>query len=877
MKDNYSSTRVSMRKRILVLVTIIHFGFLLSSQQIVIQPYLQDATPSSMTVMWEADNVGEAHVFWGLSPFELSDSLVSSSQSGNANSRIHTTIITDLLANQKYYYKVKMQDETTSLVYHFRTPANSQSENSTQLIAISDMQRDGSHPDKFAEIVNDGIIPVLDSLINDDLSHLEAILIPGDLVVTGGTYSQWQDHFFNPSDSLTPYVPLYPVLGNHEYFGGGNSNFLKYFTMPSNGPAGLQDQVWYKDISNIRIVGLNSNSNGTEKAAQITWLETVLTDACSNTDIDFVFAELHHPYKSELWTPGESDFTGDVIAKLETFTDSCSKPSVHFFGHTHGYSRGQSADHEHLWVNVATAGGAIDNWGEFPNADYAEFSKSQDEYGFVVVEVEACDEPSMTLKRFGRGDQDVIQDNVLRDEITLRKFEFPPNTPSNIYPAGDSIDATCLKLKASQFYGVGDLHQASQWQIALGGDFQDSLVAEEWFQYENFYNEVNTQANDDLTDVNIDNLVSNKTYHWRVRYRDQYLKWSDWSSSSTFFLANAGAVISSNLIVNQGAEDGITGWTGDIESIENAGCNSVLPFQGDFNFAIGGVCANESSVGLAEQLIDLSAYEADIDNDLLSVQLSGYMRDYSGSDVPEMYCEFYDNSNPLSTSLTISNATSTWTNKTLTIPIPIGSSTCKVILKGTRNAGSDNDSYFDELSLVVTERVNCPACIGSSNVDLDEDGFCDDLDCNDNDENVYPGALEVCDQIDTNCDGRSDSGAIVTWTGNGTSSDWADGKNWNQNFVPLACQHVLIPSGFTLQLSDTYACKSIEIQTGSELLVNTNSLLLVNNEVNPLVPSIDVFGKLTVEGKVQVRASSLDEVIIRTGGEIENIGKVEIE
>ena len=44
-------------------------------------------------------------------------------------------------------------------------------------------------------------------------------------------------------------------------------------------------------------------------------------------------------------------------------------------------------------VNVATAGGAIDYWGEYPQADYPEFFKTQDEWGFVIADVEAGSDP----------------------------------------------------------------------------------------------------------------------------------------------------------------------------------------------------------------------------------------------------------------------------------------------------------------------------------------------------------------------------------------------------------------------------------------------------------------------------------------------------
>ena len=76
-----------------------------------------------------------------------------------------------------------------------------------------------------------------------------------------------------------------------------------------------------------------------------------------------------------------------------------AKSSIHFFGHTHGYSRGQSQNHNHLWVNVATAGGAIDYWGAYPQQDYEEYSITQDEWGYVFVEVEAGNDPKFILKR----------------------------------------------------------------------------------------------------------------------------------------------------------------------------------------------------------------------------------------------------------------------------------------------------------------------------------------------------------------------------------------------------------------------------------------------------------------------------------------------
>ena len=150
----------------------------------------------------------------------------------------------------------------------------------------------------------------------------------------------------------------------------------------------------------------------TRISEQLEWLDSILNLSLKDTIIDFVFAQLHHPHHSELWPAGNIDFTGDVIEKLEKFTEESGKPSIHFYGHTHGYSRGQSRDHHHLMVNVATAGGNIDYWDEYAQIDYPEYTISNDEYGYVIVEVDAGQAPQFTLKRFSLGDGNCSLNNV---------------------------------------------------------------------------------------------------------------------------------------------------------------------------------------------------------------------------------------------------------------------------------------------------------------------------------------------------------------------------------------------------------------------------------------------------------------------------------
>jgi len=501
-----------------------------------VQPYLQDANPTEITIMWETSLGEESVVEYGTSP------KLGKKANGNAYdinfsaSRIHEVHLTGLKRFTTYYYRVKT-GKLLSDIFQFKTPPFASDNESFNFLAMSDMQIDHQNPDKFNEIVNKGVLPFLKSEYGNNVpDDLAMVLIPGDLVENGAKYEQWQNDFFEPAQNLFAEVPVYPVLGNHER----NSNYyFKYFSLPKNGTPAYAEHWWYKDYGNTRIIGLNSNEGYRDSREQFAWLKSLLEETAKNEEIDFVFAQLHHPHKSELWIPGEEESSGKVVKMLEVFTTETGKPSLHFFGHTHGYSRGQSKDHKHLWINVATAGGAIDNWGEFEGRDYDEFSVTQDEYGFVMVEVDGNkDNPKFTIKRISRGNEHVFRENEKTDEITIYANEHKPETPTVVSPK-DEIAFTGDMLKAQPFNSslVNAYHAASHWQISTKKDF-GTLVLDSWKQSENWYYLENRQKGDDLTDEPTRRLQPNTNYFWRVRYRDQHLNWSDWSQIQVFKTKN---------------------------------------------------------------------------------------------------------------------------------------------------------------------------------------------------------------------------------------------------------------------------------------------------------------------------------------------------
>ena len=379
-----------MRYPFLCLIFISVCTLSLWSQNIRVGPYLQDASTNSMTVMWETNAIDESIIKWGPTS-DLGNTSLGTFVTGSGLSRVHTVVVNGLSPDTRYYYRIETND-VQSDIFDFVTPPLPNSEKNFNIVSMSDMQQDGSHPEVFSDIINNELIPFVNEKFGNGLAtDIAYAFIPGDLVTTGSNYPSWKNTFFDPAQALFQHVPVYPVAGNHEQ---NSANYFRYFTLPENGTnqSDYLEHWYYKDYSNVRLIGLESNS-GYRIQEQLDWLENVLNDAAENQDIDFVFAQLHHPHHSELWIDGNTDYTGQVIEKLEAFSSTSGKPSVHFFGHTHGYSRGQSRDHQHLMVNVASAGGAIDNWGEYDQQDYKEYSISTDDYGFVLVEVEAGEAP----------------------------------------------------------------------------------------------------------------------------------------------------------------------------------------------------------------------------------------------------------------------------------------------------------------------------------------------------------------------------------------------------------------------------------------------------------------------------------------------------
>lgn len=191
------------------------------------------------------------------------------------------------------------------------------------------------------------------------------ILIPGDLVETGGEQRDWDEfwrHNAGNYGKLACSTVLLPAIGNHENYagpGGGYSStganfatekFLMYFESPANGASNLKHQGRYYrlDYGPVSIITLDSSDGMPDKtpsdtnhnlvgsnapdfnpgSQQYQWFETQLADSQKNSK--FTIVQFHHtmygsgPHSVPF---GQTEFSGQSGIAMQVLL-----PLMHRYG-----------------------------------------------------------------------------------------------------------------------------------------------------------------------------------------------------------------------------------------------------------------------------------------------------------------------------------------------------------------------------------------------------------------------------------------------------------------------------------------------------------------------------------------------------------------
>jgi len=144
-----------------------------------------------------------------------------------------------------------------------------------------------------------------------------------------------------------------------------------------------------------------------------------------------------------------------------------------------------------------------------------------------------------------------------------------------------------------------------------------------------------------------------------------------------------------------------------------------------------------------------------IDDDRALAHFGGWMRNYSGSDQPEFeLAALAESGEELARSSRYSGASGAWEQFSDSLALPSGTRTLEFFLYGTRNAGSDNDSYFDDLEL----RLLIQDVLGDDDDSVLGDD--DDSVLGDDDDNGIDGSGEAC-----GCAVQSSADQPLEWLG----------------------------------------------------------------------------------------------------------------
>jgi hypothetical protein len=251
----------------------------------------------------------------------------------------HSAVFTGLKPKTRYVYRVG-DGRVWSEWFEFRTASDKP--DPLSFIYFGDAQNDvKSH---WSRVVRGAY---------SDMPKANFILHAGDLINRANADGEWGE-WHQAAGWINGMVPSIPTPGNHEYAvptGAAakvegmdddpeakkevrksrlSQNWRPGFTLPENGPPGLEETVYYIDIQGVRVISLNSNEKQEE---QVKWLERVLADNPNKWTI----ITFHHPIYStakgrdnkklrELWRPVFDKYVPDLVLQGHDHTYGRSGP-----------------------------------------------------------------------------------------------------------------------------------------------------------------------------------------------------------------------------------------------------------------------------------------------------------------------------------------------------------------------------------------------------------------------------------------------------------------------------------------------------------------------------------------------------------------------
>ncbi|MCH7559038.1 MAG: metallophosphoesterase, partial [Planctomycetes bacterium] len=296
-------------------------------------PYLQNATPQSVSIMWRTSVNTSSKVWYGTS-------LITPDQTAeDSNLKTdHTMRISGLNPGSKYFYQVGMTDGTVLAGgdedHYFVTNPVTGSIGPIRIWVLGDS---GTANNNARSVKN----AYLELAGNEKEADIWLML--GDNAYMNGTDTQYQNAVFNMYPEILRNKVLWSTRGNHEV---SSSVYYGIFDFPANGEGGGlasgTEHYYSFDYANIHFICLNSEESdlsGPPGGVMYQWLEEDL----ANTRQKWIIAFWHHPPYSK--GSHDSDSLGDSSGRLVDMRENAlpileaGGVDLVLTGHSHSYER----------------------------------------------------------------------------------------------------------------------------------------------------------------------------------------------------------------------------------------------------------------------------------------------------------------------------------------------------------------------------------------------------------------------------------------------------------------------------------------------------------------------------------------------------------
>lgn len=495
-----------------------------------------------MYISWHSNDTAFTIVRYGISGTSLNE-VIDGSFQNISGKRWHTVKLTGLAPDTRYYYRC-ISGVDSSDIYPFRSePLPGSPGRHIRFVIFGDSRYNDTIPSILGQLCQNVQQTLQSKYGNAWFDSVNLVMHTGDIVWKGSEIDRYQTEYFSLITNLSCSLPFMVAIGNHEHESANYFDYMKYddFTDSAVAKTTYKERFYSFDIARCKFVVLNSNNKIIGAPIQKTWLNKILTESDADTGTNLVFTFAHHPWHTEIWTEGNRDSVG--VAFYQEFV-KFYKMVQYSYGHAHDFEIGVIVDTNsqntvmHDFRTVLAGGGGAELTRFFSGShDYPEIQETVDDYNYVLMDINV-DDQSYVAEAYTMGKPEHPLHQL------LDTWHFRMNQPSPQKPVTNPVPSTKpVILSASPMSGA-DSCMSSWFEVTeVQGNYTKPVLTvlrdrEDIFENTgspNFF-PINKNAGIDLTSLEVpDSLLSNgTTFGFRVRYKDDNLKWSPWSDKVFF-------------------------------------------------------------------------------------------------------------------------------------------------------------------------------------------------------------------------------------------------------------------------------------------------------------------------------------------------------